>query len=868
MWSLTAPDALKALDSSANGLTETDVAEREKLYGENTLPRRKSLDAATILAQQFSSPLIFILIAAAGLTTLLGEWLDTGVILLAILVNAGLGFYQEFRAEHVLEKLTTYIKERAHVVRNAIEQEIDSIQLVPGDIIRLQYGARVPADGRLITVNNFTVDEAILTGESLPVLKNTDALSEATSLPDRTNMIFAGTLVVEGHATAVVSATDAHTEIGHIAELVAKTGREKTPLQRALARLAWFIFAIVMGLVAAIFFLGVARGEPFIEMLLIASAVAVGAIPEALPIALTVILAIGVERLAARKGIMRSLAAAETLGSATVVMTDKTGTLTKADLHLTAIHTREELASRGALPETLGELSAHEHAILDAALLGTNVSIENPTDAISQWKFTGPPIEVGIVRAARDHKLDIGDFVHVARSPLLAFNSTNKFSISRHHREERYVAIGAPDVLLLRSTLSKEEYLKIEARIHAISTEGKRLLGVARFPEHTHSRFAGGTAVEKDAADLEFLGVLVFKDPIRPEAKAALQRIESLGASVVMVTGDLKGTALSIAHELGWGLHEGNALSGEELRRLSDEELLANLDNLRIFARVTPEDKLRIASLFKRRGDVVAMTGDGVNDAPSLKAVDIGVALGSGSDVAKSVADLVLLDDNFKTIVAAIEEGRRILGNIRKTFVYLLSSCLDEVILVGGALLAGLPLPLSALQIIWVNFFTGSLPALSFAFDQNYDHNGRGGSRTLGTIFNAEVKILTIGIGVATSLLLFALYWALLHYGIDEPHARALLFICFSTYILVAAFCFRSLHRPLFSYPLFSNRMLNVSVLIATFLTVITVIPPLNTIFDVATPPLELLWIVAGWLVLNVSIVEGAKWWFRVFLRD
>jgi Ca2+-transporting ATPase len=884
-WSLTTEETAKALGTRESGLTEQEVKERRKQYGDNTLPRQGHLDVATIFFQQFASPLIFVLLVAAGITTLLNEWLDTVVIALAILVNVALGFYQEFRAEHVLEKLTTYVKERARVIRVAsgtsdnaspegIEQEIDSALLVPGDIIRLQYGARVPADARLVSETGLSVDESVLTGESLPVAKKTEPLSEDTLLADRTNMVFAGTLVVEGHATGIVTATDAHTEIGHIAELVTKTEREKTPLQRAIAELAWFILAGVTLLVAGIFFLGISRGEPFLEMLLLASAVAVGAIPEALPIALTVILAIGVERLAARKGIMRSLAAAETLGSATIVMTDKTGTLTQADLRLTAIHTAEELLQEAPPRDTLGELSSSERTMLELALYGSSVSVENPTSPPKEWTFAGQPIETGIVRAARTHDIDVSHLVHSPQAPLLAFNSTNKFSITRHHREEMYIAMGAPDVLLKRSKLSKDDYLAVETRINEISSDGKRLLGIARFPEHVHERFKKGTAHERDAAELTFLGVLVFRDPIRPEAKEALAKIEHLGASVVMVTGDLKGTAVAVARELGWDVHEGNALSGEEVRHLSDKELSANLSHLRIFARVTPEDKLRIAMLYKKRGDVVAMTGDGVNDAPSLKAVDIGVALGSGSDVAKGVADLVLLDNNFKTIVSAIEEGRRMLGNIRKTFAYLLSNCLDEVIVIGGSLLVGLPLPLNPLQIIWVNFFTGSLPALSFAFDQNYDGKStapRHGEtrRVVGSVFNKEVKILTIGIGTLCSLLLFLLYGGLLQSGVDVPHARSVIFLCFASYVLVIAFSFRSLRRPLLSYPPFSNHVLNWSVALGALLTVVSVtVPALRDLFEIAEPPIALLWIVVAWLIINVALIELAKWGFRSFVKE
>ena len=868
VWSFSPDDTLAAIDTTRNGLDEKEVIERRKRYGDNALPRAHKLDALTILLRQFSSPLIFILVAAAGLTIFLQEWLETGVILLAVFVNAGLGFYQEFSAENVLEKITTYVKERARVVREGIEQEIDSSLLVPGDIIELSLGSRVPADARIISENALSADESILTGESLPVKKQIDALSEGTLLPERTNMLFAGTLVVEGNATAVVSATNASTEIGHIADLVAKSGFEPTPLQRALAQLAWFIFIAIAAIVVVIFVLGVLRGEPLFEMILISVAIAVGAIPEALPIALTVILAIGLQRLAAKNGIMRSLSAAETLGSATVVMTDKTGTLTQAVMRLTGIYTIEEMTQAERSHRGLGDLTTHERTVLETALTGTTTVVENPKDKPADWTFIGSPIETAMLRAAAERGVDVAPYAHVRRPPLLAFNSTNKFSISAHYEKDLYVALGAPDVLLRRSKISKEEYVAIEKTFLDIAAEGKRLVGVARFPKNASKKFAKGVATEEDAENLEFLGILVFEDPVRSEAKAAIEKIESLGAFVVMVTGDLKGTAISVGKHLGWELNEGQVLSGEELRRLSDEELLSNLKNIRIFARVTPEDKLRIGSLYKKLGEVVAMTGDGVNDAPSLKAVDIGVAIGSGSDVAKASADLVLLDDNFKTIVAAIEEGRRMLDNIRKTTVYLLSTSLDEVFLIGGALVVGLPLPLTALQIIWINLFTESLPALAYAFDRHYDV--KHGSRTsVGSIFNREVKILTVGIGTATSFLLFGLYWFLLKEGFALEDVRSTIFICLASYILFVAFSFRSLHQSIFSYDIFANRVLNWSVFGAAIFVIATIsIPFTQNIFGVSIPPMPLLSLIGAWLVANLVVIEVAKWFFRRFLHD
>lgn len=854
VWSLGRSDTLQALETDESGLTEEEALKRKRQLGSNTLQTKKPVRAFGIFLKQFASPLIFILLGASLLTAVLGEFVDTGIILLAVLVNVVLGFYQEYRAEHTLEKLATYIKERAIVVRDGIEAEVDPIDIVPGDIIRLSYGSRVPADARIIFENGLAIDEAILTGESLDVDKTTDVLSEGTPLPERKNMAFAGTMVTEGFGTAVVSHTGKNTELGRIATLVSDTKQEKTPLQKGIGKLAWIILVGVTVVIVGVFFLGVSRGEPVLEMLLIAAAVAVGAIPEALPIALTVILAVGAERIARVRGIIRSLAAAETLGSASIVMTDKTGTLTKADMKLT---------ETVALADMNGEArSAHiDHQLITYALHATSVTVVNPKDATSEWRFVGRAMETGIARAAQLlEDTPLTSFFNSHTPPILPFNSSIKFSVSHYEADDAYIVMGAPDILLARSDISKDTFITAESWLQDTSSEGKRLLGIALIPK---KKLKNPTDPES-ITNLTYLGTLVFQDPVREEAPLAVARIQSLGVRVIMVTGDLKGTALSVARELGWEVDAGSAMTGDEIRSLSDAELLNVLSHTNVFARMTPEDKLRIGKLLQSQGEVVAMTGDGVNDAPALKSVDIGVALGSGSDVAKSAADLVLLDDNFKTIVSAIEEGRRMIANIRKSFVYLMSNSLDEVILIGGSLLVGLPLPLTALQIIWVNFFTGSWPALSYAFDDANGELGRPEKKRAGVIFNREVKILTVGIGVLTSLLLFALYWTLMQSGISAEEARTMVFICFAAYILVVAFSLRSLTRPLFSYPIFSNKLLTASVVIALIVLVITATtPPLQAIFGLVSLPLMLWGGVVLWLIFNIALVEAAKWLFR-----
>lgn len=856
-WSLSVEDIILDLKTSIKGLEETEVQSRLKKYGNNDFHSKEKADRFSLFLKQFISPLIFLLIGAAILTGILSEWIDTTVIIFAVLLNVSLGFYHEYHAENTLDKLKTYIKDRARVIRGGREQEIDSTFLIPGDIIKLSYGVRVPADARILSVNNFRVDEAILTGEALPVEKTENSVSVTALVAERNNIAHAGTLVVQGYATAVVYATGNRTEIGKIASVVSTTSRIKTPLQRGVSHLAWLIFYVVIVIVVGILFLGLTRGESLIPMLILSSAVAVGAVPEALPIVLTVILAIGAERLASKKGIVRKLTAAETLGSTTLIMTDKTGTLTLADMQLVGIHEVTSIISDTSTVLDKKEATAGQKNLLELALLNVDVSIENPNEDKSKWTFRGRPFEVNIAKASLLHNVSL-EAIYSSESYLtLPFNSTSKFSVAE--KDGVYVVMGAPDVLLQKSDISKEEYMKLEKWIEDTSYEGKRLIGVATLTKK-HSK---KHLMHEDVKDLKFLGMFSFYDPIRLEVPDAIKNIESHGIKMVLITGDLVGTALSVSKSLDWKVLKDEVLTGGDIRSMSDEELLTVIPKIKIFARVTPEDKLRIGKLYQKLGEIVAMTGDGVNDAPALKAMDIGISLGGGSDVAKSAADLVLLDDNFKTISLAIDEGRRILSNIRKSFTYLMSNSFDEVFIIGGSLIMSLPLPITALQIIWVNLFTGSLPALAFAFDEDMDKSKKLEANT-NVIFTKNVKLFVFGVGILSSLLLFFLYYLLLKIGLEVSVARSIFFVCFSSYILVISFSFRSLQRPLFSYPTFSNKKLNASIVIAVLILIITMtVPFLRNIFELA--PMPLLWLpfVLLWLAFNVLLVEGAKYMLR-----
>lgn len=870
-WSDTTEEICEKLTSnSKTGLSSTEAERRLNLYGANVFKSDQSRSWTRILWGQFTSPLIIMLIVAVGITAALGEWIDTAIIAFAVIVNAILGFIQEFKAEQAIAHLQSYITERTRVIRDDKEIEVNAKFLVPGDIIHISNGSRITADARILKEIEFTADEAILTGESLPVAKDAEVLGETTGLPDRINMLFAGTLGVDGSTYAIVTATGHDTEIGKLAQLVSETNRDATPLQRALHQLTWAIIVVTSIAVLGLFLIGLSNGQSFYEMLIISIAVLVGSVPEALPIGLTAILAIGVERIAKKKGIMRSLTAAETLGSTTLIITDKTGTLTEANMRLVDIDTTDILSEPNFTPQNSETFSQQQTDILTLALCASDVSIENPEDPIESWKLIGSDLERNIVTAAAKSGVTQTNAERTDIAIRIPFSSKHKFSVTRiptrylpehlSEYEDPHVVMGAPDILIDRSHHDEETKQKLKLAVEAHSVAGRRVLGIGLLTPHTNTE----SITIDHVHNMTFIGILSFVDPVRKEVPAALKRINEYGTRVIMATGDLPGTALAIAKELGWKVTEQNVLTGTDLKQLTDDELLKLLDKVHIFARVTPSDKLRITKLHQQLGQVVAMTGDGVNDSPSLKAANIGIAVGSGSDVAKSVADLILLDDNFGTIVATIEEGKQILSNIKKMFVYLMSNALDELILIGGAILVGVTMPLSAIQIIWVNLFTGSLPAIAFAFDRQLMKETEASSREF---FDRRVVFLTIFIGVIVSLLLFCLYIILLGAGVEVTLAQSVLFMCFGTYTLFISLSFRDLSRPIWKYPLFSNHLLWTGIGVGMLLMFATFyIPWLADLF--AVTPLSLPWLgfVGLWIIGNIAVVEAAKWFANTFL--
>ncbi|MDO8584499.1 MAG: cation-transporting P-type ATPase [bacterium] len=854
-WTLTPEETLTALTTSSEGLSTDEAAKRRAMFGENVLNEHARTPRLHVLLNQFRSPLILILIVAGVITAFLGERIETAAIFTAVVINAALGFYQENKAENALELLTAYVRTFTRVRRDGREVEIDASWLVPGDIIRIRQGDRIPADARLVFTNNLEVDESPLTGESLPIAKDPKPLHASASLPERTSMVFAGTLSVQGFADAIVVATDADTEFGKIARLVGGMEREETPLQLAIKTLARWISAAAVVLAVGLFALGISAGYGAAEMFVMTVAVAVSAVPEGLPIALTVVLAIGVQRLAAKKGVVRKLLAAETLGSTTLILTDKTGTLTQANMELVRV-----LPQDGA--------AASEHRLLRLALANTDVIVENPGDTPEEWKMFGRPLEVALTRGAAKRGVMPTHHKEAMRDRL-PFTSERKFSavlLAPAEGPSQLVFLGAPDILLRHTTLPEHERIALAEHINTLALNGERVLGVATriLEAEGDKRLSPSSFSATMLAHLTFEGLIAFRDPLRPTVKDAIRRVANAGVRTVIVTGDHRGTAEAVARELG--LIEGSnaVLDGEDLQHLTPSELASRAKQISVYARVTPEQKMMLVQMYRRQGEVVAVTGDGINDAPALKEADIGVAVGSGTDVAKSAADLIILDDNFETIVAAIEEGRRIVENIRKIIVYFFSGILDELILVGGSFLAGFALPINALQILFINFISDSLPAVAFAFEHRADGTSAKPKNIRRHMFDKKIRFLILTTGVLTSLALFLLYAILLRLDVAEDVVRTFIFASFSTYTLFLAFALRSLEKSIFSYNPFSNHYLNIGVGVGIALTLAMLyIPAANGIFH--TVPLPLPWLLGVFVVglLNITAAELGKWLFR-----
>ena len=818
VWHTLGPDeALKALESGPQGLSPEEARSRLLKFGPNLLREEKKKSPFVLFLEQFKSFLIIILLVAVVISAFLGETWDAVLIGAIVFFAAGLGFVQEYRAERALEALKRMAAPTASVLRDGEEKEIPASELVPGDIVDLRTGDRVAADLRLVEAVNLKADEASLTGESLAVEKVVGSLAEA-DLPvgDRKNMAYMGTAAVYGRGKGVVVATGMATEFGRIAGMLQQVEESATPLQVNLDRMGRVIGIGALALAALIFGLALLQREGgFLEMFIWAVSLAVAAVPEALPAVVTISLALGVQRLVKRHALIRRLPAVETLGSVSVICSDKTGTLTQDQMTVRKIYTdgqmievsgagyepRGEFRSQGPLPEGLRRLLLAGVLCNDSCLCSNDGS----------WWVRGDPTEGALVVAAA--KAGLGEEVRekYPRIGEVPFSSERKRMTTIHCTEqgEQAFSKGAPEVILESCSrifrggeelpLTPQARQEVLARAHEMAGEALRVLGLAY-------RDLGRGEAEKE---MVFLGLVGMIDPPRSEVKEAIARCLEAGIKPVMITGDHAVTARAIAQEMGI-LKGGLVLTGPELERLVEAEFEGMAERVEVYARVSPAHKLRVVDALTKKGHVVAMTGDGVNDAPALKKADIGVAMGiTGTDVSKEASDMVLTDDNFASIVAAVEEGRGIFGNIKKYLMYLLSCNLGEILLMLLAVLMGQPLPLVAVQLLYVNLATDGLPALALAVDPPDPHIMRRSPRPPKQgIFTGPVLRFLGGVGAWTGLVTLGVFLWALQTGRPLAEAQGLTFL---TLILVEyfnAFNCRSETLSLFRIGIFSNRWL------------------------------------------------------------
>ena len=875
---LSVHETLAHLQSAATGLSPAEARERLTVYGPNALQGAHHVSGWSLLLAQFKNVLVIILLIAVGLSIFLGHIVEAIAIAVIVLFAVLLGFVQEYRAERAIEALRQMASPSATVVRDGEERQVPAPEVVPGDVILLHTGDKVPADGRLLDAVNLQVEEAVLTGESVAVEKHTTPLERGEyAVGDRKNMVYSGTTVAYGRGRAVVVATGMHTEFGKVARLLQTVEAGKTPLQENLDKVGRALALGALVVVLVIVGLGLFRGQPFIDMLIFGIALSVAVVPEALPAVVTISLAIGVQRMVKRHALVRRLPAVETLGSTSVICSDKTGTLTRDEMTVRQIVVADQtldVSGAGYTPE--GQFlhqgvavspSEGVQLLLRAAALASDTHLVHNRDD-GTWQIKGDPTEGALVVAAAKAGLAKAELdTRFPRVDEIPFSSESKCMTTLHTTPDGVIAYtkGAPEVILeacarqvtphgevaLSATMRQE----MLATAQRLASAALRVLVVACKAPATR---------ENARCDMTFLGLVGMIDPPRTEARAAIHTCEQAGITVVMITGDHPLTAQAIARELGL-LKSGRVLTGAEMEAMGDAEFEPHVEQVEVYARVSPLHKLRVVTALQKYGHVVAMTGDGVNDAPALKKADIGIAMGiTGTDVTREAADMTLTDDNFASIVAAVEEGRGIFSNIKKYLMYLLSSNIGEIGLMAGASLLGWPLPLSAVQILYVNLATDGLPALALATDppeSDLMHRPPRNPRT-GIFTRPVITLMSVG-GLWSTLVNLGLFGGLLFAGHNVQHAMTMTFVSLVLIQFFKAYNFRSDHLSVLHRP-FANTWLNLAILWELLLLVLIIyVPVLHAPFSTSALSLADWLLVVGLALTVVPVLEVTKWLAR-----
>jgi len=838
-YSLSVEESLQKMGvNPSEGLSGPEVEKRLQEYGKNKLQEQKRKSIFRIFFEQLNDALIYVLFAAVGITFFMGEYTDGIIILIVILINAFLGLFQEVRANNAIDALRNLSHPKAIVRREGKVLEIDSELLVPGDIVMLEAGRYIPADLRLIESANLQIDESALTGESVAAEKDAGAKFDEEYIPlgDRINLAYMSTLVTYGRGVGLVIGTSNQTEVGKIAGFLDTGETEETPLEIRLDHLGKTLGKVAIGICVVIFIISYFQGRDLTEMFLTSVSLAVASIPEGLAAIVAIVLSIGVTKMAKQNAIIKKLPAVETLGSVTIVCSDKTGTLTQNKMTVQEAFTfSDDLIS----VDDEGENTFEENLLAEAMVLASDATLEED-------KQTGDPTEVALLALADQWEMDRKELQsNQPRVDELAFDSDRKMMSTLHNHDSKYILYtkGAVDSLLPNCKyiiqnedlhpITEEHKKQITDAVEAMSSKALRTLAVA-FKE-------SDSKIEKEEfeKDLVFIGLVGMIDPPRKEVKDSIAKAKEAGVTTIMITGDHGNTAFAIAKELGIAENFDQVTTGKEINAISYEELESHIADYRVFARVSPEHKVNIVKAFKSKGNIVSMTGDGVNDAPSLNAADIGVAMGiTGTDVAKNASDMILADDNFSTIIGAIEQGRNIYNNIKKSVVFLLASNLGEVITMLVTIVAGLPVPLLATQLLWINLITDTLPAVALGMDPGDPNVMKEKPRELNENFfshggTQRVIVAGILIGLLTAAAFLIGYF---EHGYNpfkdqipediHSYARTMAFLTIIACQLFYSLSFRSENKSIFKVGIFSNKYLVFAIVLGCALQLLVLFVP------------------------------------------
>lgn len=875
--SINIEDVFAQIDSSNSGLTQVVAETRLLQYGLNKLPPEKQIPSWVLFLLQFNSPLMYIMMVAIAISFFVGNFSEAVFILIVLLTNTSVSFYQEYKSNASLKALKNIIKLRARVVRDNRDQEIDTSAIVPGDIIILRAGDRVPADGRILESRMLRVNEAMLTGESKLITKDASiTISSEAEIGDRLNMVFMGSVVEQGLAKVLVLETGARTQYGDIITLLKDTEEEPTPLQLATVSLSKIIGTGIFVVTTVIVLEGYLTGRSLSEIFEVALALFVSGIPEGLLPAITIVLALGMRRILKQKGLVRRLGSTETLGGVTVICTDKTGTLTEGKMAVTGIITADEEVSSETIASVHDSRQTFSESVRQSVLAGlfsNDAFIENPGALPSDLIIRGTITEQALLHVATKFGFDKYR-EESKRSTLdkILFSSEHKYSASLRKvsdtQAELYV-IGAPEQIIKRvrnifldgkdeSIQTSLAYQNILLKLEKAVAQGFRVVASAyrTFPKNTSY-----TDLHEMVDKLTLLGFIILTDPVRADVAAAFAETKRAGIRTVVVTGDHRQTATVVAEKVGFDINPQHILEGHEIEGMSDEVLQERSKTIALYARVSPRHKLRIVHALQKNNEVVAMFGDGVNDAPALKAADIGVAVGTQVDAVREVADLVLLDSGFNTIVKAVEQGRIIFNNIRKVFLYLIVQDFSQFFLFTLAILLGLPLPLIATQLFLASLVESGLPNLALTVEQENDGIMSDPPRApRSSILDRPSLIWMISVFMisGTCATLFFYFMLKITGDIDITRTMVFIWMCFESLFLV--FAVRSLKKPLIRKDIFSNRFLTISVVISFAMVLAALyVPVFQKLFS--TQPLSLsLWAVVFCVsATQVLIIDALK---------